>query len=238
MTFARKDIKAVIFDMDGLLIDSERVYTLVSNELLAPYGQKVTWELKKGIMGRPGLDAAQFLVDFTKIPLTAMEAMTKMEKRQEELFRQVSPMPGALKLVAHLATHKVPIAIATGSREKNFQIKTAHLPELFFHFPTASIVTADTEHVKRGKPHPDIFLYAAETLGIHTDEERARCLVFEDGIPGVKAARAAGMEVVWVPDEGLLTAVNDTDIITPSLQLQSLDDFKPEQWGLPPYDEA
>lgn len=48
-------------------------------------------------MGRPGLDAAQFLVDFTKIPLTAMEAMTKMEKRQEELFRQVSPMPGALK---------------------------------------------------------------------------------------------------------------------------------------------
>ena len=71
--------------------------------------------------------------------------------------------------------------------------QTTHLPELFSHFPKASIVTADTEQVKRGKPHPDIFLYAAETLGISTDEERARTLVFEDGIPGVKAAVAAGM---------------------------------------------
>jgi beta-phosphoglucomutase-like phosphatase (HAD superfamily) len=72
-------------------------------------------------------------------------------------------------------------------------LQTTHLPELFSHFPTASIVTADTEQVKRGKPHPDIFLYAAETLGVKTDEDRARTLVFEDGIPGVKAAVAAGM---------------------------------------------
>lgn len=55
--------------------------------------------------------------------------------------------------------------------------QTSHLPELFAHFPKASIVTADTEHVKRGKPHPDIFLYAAETLNIASEEDRARTLV-------------------------------------------------------------
>jgi len=229
-------IDACIFDMDGLLIDSERVYTEVTNEFLAPYGKEVTWELKKGIMGRPGLDAAQFLVDFTGIPVTAQDAVKAMEKRQEELFRQVAPMPGALKLVAHLATHNVPIAIATGSRHRNFVAKSTHLPELFSHFPKASIVTADTEAVERGKPHPDIFLYAAETLKITEPEQRAKVLVFEDGIPGVKAARAAGMEVVWVPDDGLLTAAGD-EKVDASQVLQSLEKFKPEEWGLPPFDE-
>jgi len=131
----------------------------------------------------------------------------------------------------------VPIAIATGSRQKNFVLKTTHLPELFSHFPTASIVTADTEQVKRGKPHPDIFLYAAETLGIETDEDRARTLVFEDGIPGVEAAVAAGMPVVWVPDEGLLAAVGG-EKVQATQRLSSLDLFKPEAWGLPPFDEA
>ncbi|KAK9898284.1 HAD-like protein [Cystobasidium minutum MCA 4210] len=233
---SRPQIKACIFDMDGLMINSESVYTLVTNELLAPYGKEVTWELKKGIMGRPGLDAARYLVEFTGIPMTPEEAMKAMEKRQEELFTQVTPMPGVLKLVAHLATHNIPIAIATGSRQKNFELKTSHLPELFTHFPKASIVTADTEHVKRGKPHPDIFLYAAETLNITSEEDRARTLVFEDGIPGVKAAVAAGMPVVWVPDEGLLAAAGD-ETIHATQRLTSLDEFKPEEWGLPAYDE-
>ena len=109
--------------------------------------------------------------------------------------------------------------------------------------------------MKRGKPHPDIFLYAAETLGITTDEDRARTLVFEDGIPGVKAAVAAGMPgetvylskkqkkadevstVVWVPDEGLLAAVGD-EKVQATQRLSALDLFKPEDWGLPPFDEA
>ena len=81
------------------------------------------------------------------------------------------------RLVAHLATHGIPIAIATGSRQRNFVLKTTHLPELFKHFPQVHIVTADTPEVKRGKPHPDIFIYAAETLGINTDAERTRVLV-------------------------------------------------------------
>ena len=58
-------------------------------------------QLKKGVMGRPGLDAARFVIDFTGIPMTPEEALQKMEARQAELFTQVSPMPGALKLVVH-----------------------------------------------------------------------------------------------------------------------------------------
>jgi pseudouridine-5'-monophosphatase len=57
----------------------------------------MTSQLKKGVMGRPGLDAARFLVEYTGIPLTPEEVMKSMEKRQEELFQKVSPMPGALR---------------------------------------------------------------------------------------------------------------------------------------------
>lgn len=76
-----------------------------------------------------------------------------------------------------MAKHKIPLAIATGSRQTNFITKTTHLPELFSHFPSVHVITGDNAEVKRGKPHPDIFLKAAETLGIETTEEHAKCLV-------------------------------------------------------------
>ncbi|KDE09464.1 hypothetical protein MVLG_00366 [Microbotryum lychnidis-dioicae p1A1 Lamole] len=228
-------IKGILFDMDGLLIDSERIYTQVSNQVLAPYGKEMTWEIKAGIMGRPALDAATYLVKATGIEVEPQVLLELMDAKVQEAFAKVQPLPGAVKLVQHLEKHGVPIAIATGSKAKNMAIKSTHLPDLFNSFGTRIMVGDDPCLQGKGKPDPTIFIEAAKRhLDFDCDESRSRVLVFEDGVPGVRAARSAGMPVVWVPDPELLKTMGDHDL-DPTQILNSLLDFVPEEWGLPPY---
>ncbi|OSD06945.1 HAD-like protein [Trametes coccinea BRFM310] len=255
-TGTRGKIEYVIFDMDGLLIDSERVYTDVTNELLAPFGKEMTWDIKAGLMGKPEREAAAHLLSFfPDLPpsFTIDYYLQARRELQDKGWPSVQPLPGALKLVQHLHRHNVPIALATGSQRRNFELKSSHLGELFGCFE-GRIVCADDGLVRpgRGKPHPDIFLVAAQEflkrkVGLgevgedHVSEEemaeRAKGLVFEDAIPGVQAAKRAGMKVVWVPDANLLTIGGDAapPAETPDQLLKSLEEFVPEEWGLPPY---
>ncbi|KAK4684462.1 hypothetical protein P7C73_g5718, partial [Tremellales sp. Uapishka_1] len=177
--------------------------------------------------------------------LTVDGYLDERAEMQEALFRKVGPMRGATALVRGLHQAGIPIALATGSSTEFFHYKTSHLPEIFSLFPATSIITADSPEVKpgRGKPFPDIFLAAAHSLGRDvgtvdscTDAqkaERARGLVFEDAIPGVKAAVAAGMNVVWVPDSELL-ALNPGEKFGASETLEHLEKWQSSKWGLPP----
>jgi hypothetical protein len=110
-----------------------------------------------------------------------------MQVWQDELFLAVEPLPGAIKLVHHLKKHRIPMAIATSSQRRNFELKTKHLPHLFGCFDPEHVVTGDDPQLApgRGKPHPDIFELAASKIGITTDEHKARTIVFEDGLPGL-----------------------------------------------------
>ncbi|GAA5969572.1 hypothetical protein JCM11641_008165 [Rhodosporidiobolus odoratus] len=229
-------VSAVLFDMDGLMIDSERLYTVATNSLLAPYGKELTWEVKANLMGRPAHISAQYLIEATGIPLTVDELLTTMDEKLAELFKKVEPLPGVVKFVQHLEKHRIPMAIATGSKQKNFAIKSAHLPHLFGPFSTNILCGDDPILEGKGKPDPKIFIEAAKMLGIDGPEQRARVLVFEDGVSGVQAAQAAGMEVVWIPDPELLATLGDHGL-NPSHQHASMADFEPEAWGLPPYDQ-
>ena len=118
-------------------------------------------------------------------------------------------LPGVERLVAHLAAHGVPIAIATGSVRRNYERKTAHLQHVFARF--GGHVVCSDDGTGRGKPFPDVFLTAAralgravgpnehdETAGVEEAEraERARGLVFEDATPGMQAGKRAGMSGV------------------------------------------
>ncbi|GAA5859472.1 hypothetical protein JCM8547_006840 [Rhodosporidiobolus lusitaniae] len=229
-------VSAVLFDMDGLMIDSERLYTVATNSVLAPYGKTLSWEVKASLMGKPAPVSAQALIDATGIPLTVPELLKVMDEKTAELFKTVQPLPGVVKLVHHLEKHKIPMAIATGSKKKNFDIKSAHLSHLFDSFSTNILCGDDPILEGKGKPDPTIFIEAARMLGIDTPEGRSRVLVFEDGVSGVQAARAAGMEVVWIPDAELITTLSDSHGLTPSIQHASMEDFDPVAWGLPPYD--
>lgn len=157
-------------------------------------------------------------------------------------------MPGAVKLVQHLERHGIPIAvcpprdlhtsdsaqIATGSTDVKLAWKTGHLPELMRCFARDRIVTADTLDALGlpGKPAPDVFLLAAERLGFGSPAARASTLVFEDSPTGLVASRAAGMMSVWVPDADLFPGAAAEP---PTERLSSLEDFRPEAWGLPPF---
>ncbi|KAI5479263.1 Haloacid dehalogenase-like hydrolase domain containing protein [Pseudohyphozyma bogoriensis] len=230
-------VNAVLFDMDGLMLDSENVYTHVSNEVLKPYGKVMTWEVKSQLMGRPAHDSAATLIKAMDLPLTPDELLAKMDVKLAEAFTKVQPLPGVVKLVHHLAKHKIPMAIATGSKQKNYAIKTAHLDYLFGPFGTNVLCGDDSILEGKGKPDPTIFLEAAKMLGITDDESRKKVLVFEDGAPGVRAARAAGMEVVWVPDPELVKVMSGSDDLDPTHTHSTLEDFVPEEWGLPPYSD-
>ncbi|KAI0044971.1 HAD-like protein [Auriscalpium vulgare] len=239
--------------MDGLMIDSERVYTEVTNDILAPYGAKMTWDIKAGLMGKPQEAAAMHLLSFFPgIPLTVDDYLARRQVMQDLRWPHVALLPGVRRLVLHLQAHGVPMAIATGSVRRNYELKTAHLQDIFGVFGDNVLCADDAwaaEGGARGKPFPDVFLAAARKLGrvvgegegeigVLSDEvraERAHGLVFEDAIPGVQAAKRAGMNVVWVPDANLLELDSppDTDQV-----LHSLEEFVPEEWGLPPFPTA
>jgi len=106
-------------------------------------------------------------------------------------------MPGAVELVERFAKSQIPMAIATSSIKKSFDIKMSYHPQLLK--PMKAIVTGDDPSVRSGKPAPDIFLEAARRLGA----EPHHCVVFEDSPHGITAARAAGMYAVAIPDSRL-----------------------------------
>lgn len=129
-------IRAVLFDMDGLLIDSERIYTDVVNEILKPYGKEQTWDIKSKLMGQPERAATCMYWRLTAVvllsslwpphpdseedqqrgfgsecPFTIDEFLKARNDRLLPAFEQVQPMPGAERLIEHLAKHDIPICV-------------------------------------------------------------------------------------------------------------------------------
>ncbi|KAJ6594484.1 HAD-like domain-containing protein [Mycena capillaripes] len=243
-------VEYVLFDMDGLLIDSEAIYTKVTNTILAPYGKEMTWDIKVGCMGKQEHEAAVHLLSFfPDISLTIPEYLAQRNALQDELWRTVPLLPGARKLILHLKAHNIPIAVATSSRRRNFELKTGHLGQVFDCFEGKVVCGDDKQFNMRSKPEPDIFLAAArEILGRDVGPadaavanlassqlaERGKGLVFEDALFGVQAGKRAGMHVVWVPDVNLLDVEYSGEEKADQI-LKSLEEFVPEQWGLPPY---
>jgi beta-phosphoglucomutase-like phosphatase (HAD superfamily) len=126
----------VLWDMDGVLLDTETFYTTVQQQILAKYGKEFTWALKSKMMGKKALEAAQVLIDDLQLAgqLSAEEFVALREVELDRLFPTAQLMPGAERLVRHLRAHGVPICVATSSHARHFALKTQAHTELFALF--------------------------------------------------------------------------------------------------------
>lgn len=207
-----RPVTHVIFDLDGVLLDTEGFYTRVTQEMLGRYGKVYDWSHKGHMLGRPAVEAVSYLIRTLDLPITPDDFLLEREARLAVLFPASPPMPGARELVAALAASGVGQAVATSSTAATFAMKTARHADWFATF--AAVVVGDDPRVGRGKPAPDIFLVAADALGAAP----AACVVVEDSPAGVAAARAAGMQVIAVPDPALgRDRVADADVVVDSL---------------------
>ena len=164
-----------------------------------------------------GLSPTAIFHAWVKLPISLEEFYAEQRALQAAIFPSSAPLPGAVQLLSDLShattitsNNPVHIALATSSHAANFKLKTAHLTDLFTVFTPTRRVLGDDPRIPpgRGKPHPDIYLLALQTINSSLSEGEKpitpeECLVFEDSVPGVESGRRAGMRVVWVPHEGL-----------------------------------
>lgn len=218
-------VRFVIYDLDGLLLDTEQIYSDAMREVVRRYGKDIDAKLKLRIIGRPAIESARYTVSALGLPVSAEEYLRQRNQLLVKRFPAAGSKPGARELVAHLHGHGVKQAVATSSPRELLEIKVRRHRDWFRQFE--HIVSVEDADVERGKPAPDVFLAAARKLGASPSE----CLVFEDSPAGVTAAISAGMPVVAVPE----AEMKDGDFAAANQVLDSLTEFEPEPWGLPAF---
>lgn len=211
MDLPRRPLHA-IFDMDGVLLDTEHIYTEVTQEIVGRFGKTFDWSIKSQMVGRPSIESARYLVKTLELPIGPEEYLEEREHSFQTRMPDAEPKPGAVELVRALSQRGVPIAVATSSHRHMFDLKTRRHGDWFGLFDR--IILGDDPRIEQGKPAPDIFLLAASELGAKPET----CIVFEDAPAGVEAALAAGMLVVGIPDPELEAGLLDrAHHVTPSL---------------------
>ncbi|MHC4116664.1 MAG: HAD family hydrolase [Planctomycetota bacterium] len=190
-------ISTVIFDLDGLLADTEELHSSAYQQAFAEFGVQVSDQQYAHHWIRCGRDIAAYLeqTDPTIDPAAVRER--KAHYYHKIVAGGVDPLPGSLELLSALSGRKT-LALATSSHSRDALMVLGVLG--FTDFFSSIVAKGDAE---RSKPHPDIFLKSAEDLGVAPE----RCVVLEDAEKGVLAAYAAGMKCIAVPNEH--TADND-----------------------------
>lgn len=207
---------AVIFDMDGVLLDSGAHHRDAWRQLLADLGVEPAPDFWRCTIGRPAEEAVAHLLDR---PVDAEEAAA-LARRKREHYRRLAargtlPVAGAPAFVRMLAGQRVPRAVATSASRHDVE---SLLTEIGMREHFEVIVTADD--VRWGKPNPEVYLRAAELLG----SLPKGCLVFEDSVVGIHAARNAGMRVI-----GLTTAHTVRELLAAGAE-RAIADFEGFEW--------
>ncbi len=186
-------INTVIFDMDGVIFDTERIYLETWTDVFNRYGYKMTKEVYTSVMG---VGRKNVINTFKRIYGDDLP-IDKMYKEKDDILYNrieqgtVPTKEGVHEVLSFLKENNYNVALATSAKRERVDkhLKDAKL-EVFFD------VTVCGDEVEKAKPNPDIFLKAASKLGV----DRKRCIVVEDSLAGVKAGNNAGMLVVNIPD--------------------------------------
>lgn len=206
---------AIIFDMDGLLVDSEPYWKIAEKEIFGRYGLNLTDEQLREVMGFRLSEVVQHWYTFQPWPnpdfaQTENDILNLMD---EMLRTHALPMPGVYPLIHYLQKTGKPMAVASSSA-----IRLIHAVVDKLGIRDAFRILHSAQFEPYGKPHPGIFITTAAELGV----ESTRCLVFEDSINGVVAAKSARMKCIAVPEEA--TRSNPAFAIADA-KLNSLDEL-------------
>ncbi|MBX9946376.1 MAG: HAD family phosphatase [Reyranella sp.] len=187
-----KPVEAVLFDMDGLLIDTEAVYIEALQVAAGALGVDMPLAFCHSMIGIPGRECDLMIQEFYGSGFDIERFRESFSAHTRRRFDDAVPVKaGAVELLDFLAARGLPLAVATSSGRATAE---RHLGRAGLRDRFAALATRDD--VARAKPHPDVYLEAARRLGVSPK----RCLAFEDSNPGLTAAHAAGAMAIMVPD--------------------------------------
>ncbi len=184
-------VAAVIFDLDGVLLDSEQLWNEAKREVVEETGGRWREDAPQAMMGMSSLEWSAYLRDALGVPLEAPQIDRSVVTRMEDLYRAHLPvLPGAVEAVRALH-RRWALGLASSSNREiiDLALSLAAIDDAF-------AVTISSEEVARGKPAPDVYLEAARRLG----RDPRRCVAIEDSSNGLRSAVAAGMTVIAVPN--------------------------------------
>jgi HAD superfamily hydrolase (TIGR01509 family) len=184
-------IEAVVFDLDGVLLDSEHVWDEVREELARERGGRWHDRAQADMMGMSSVEWSRYMHDVIGLAESPAEINAEVVRRLLARYEEELPLiAGAVEAVQRLAgSFRLALASSSNREVIDAVLARAGLTNLFE-------VTVSSEEVARGKPAPDVFLEAARRLGV----ESGRCAAVEDSGNGIRAAHAAGMRVIAIPN--------------------------------------
>ncbi len=188
-----EDVKAVIFDLDGTLVDSMWIWKEIDDEFLEPFGIELTEDFHKGLEGKSFTETAEYFKEKLPLPYTVEEMKAIWNEMASEKYATVVPLKdGVYEFLKYLQENGIKMGIATSnSKELLMTVLESLGIKDFFQ------VTLTGCEIGRGKPFPDIYLKVAELLEVAPKD----CLVFEDLPAGIEAGNRAGMRTCAVKDE-------------------------------------
>ena len=210
-------IEAVIFDLDGVLLDSEQVWDEAREQLAKERGGRWHENAQRDMMGMSSLEWSRYMHDVIGIPEPPEEISREVVERIAKLYREHLPVvPGAREAIARLAA-RWPLGLASSSNRELIDL-ALELLGVKHRFKA----TVSSEEVTRGKPAPDVYLEAARRLGVDPTHAAA----IEDSENGIRAAKASGMRVIAIPNQHFPPA--DDALTQADVLLRSLEELTPE----------
>ncbi|KAI1259881.1 HAD-like domain-containing protein [Xylariaceae sp. FL1019] len=209
-------VRACIFDLDGLLLNTEDIVTHCLNNILTKYGRPtIPRSIRAQLMGIPKSSDGDVFHDWAKLPISREQFSRELTEEVRTHYPECKAMPGALELLSKLSYahstatgEKIAVALASSSESHAYESKTSRpeAKQLMSMIPSNRRILGDDPRIREGrnKPAPDVYLVALQALDstMNAGEKPImpnECLVFEDSVIGVEAGRRAGMRVIWVP---------------------------------------
>ncbi|MFL5925677.1 MAG: HAD family hydrolase [Gaiellaceae bacterium] len=184
-------IEAVAFDLDGVIVDSERVWDEVRESYTREAGGTYTDSAARDMMGMSSLEWSRYMADALGVPGTPEDINAAVVERMLLRYGQAPPLiPGAVDAVRRCAsTWRLAVASSSNPELIDVVLEAAGLHE-------SIAVVVSSQEVPRGKPAPDVYLEAARRIGV----DATRCAAVEDSQNGIRSAKAAGMRVIAIPN--------------------------------------